>query len=113
MKYKYHFTSSPCYIILLIIVLSACGKKLDATYPTVDKITHSVYASGTIKSVAQYEAYSKVNGILDQLLVKEGDLVTKGQTILKLANKAQELGYENAKLLANYSSENSNLEWLN
>ena len=113
MKFKYHFTSSPCYIILLIIVLSACGKKLDATYPTVDKITHSVYASGTIKSVAQYEAYSKVNGILDQLLVKEGDLVTKGQTILKLANKAQELGYENAKLLANYSSENSNLEKLN
>ena len=113
MKYKLNFSSNHLYITLLLILLSACGKKPVAIYPTIHKITHSVYASGTIKSVAQYEVYSKVNGIVEQILVKEGAVVSKGQPILKLANKAQELSFENAKLLANYSSENANQEKLN
>lgn len=113
MKYKYHFNSSSPYVFILLLLLNACGKKIDIIYPSQEKITHSVYASGTIKSAAQYEVYSKVNGIIEQVLVNEGDRVLKGQAILKLANKAQELSYENAKLLANYSSENSNKEKLN
>jgi multidrug efflux pump subunit AcrA (membrane-fusion protein) len=81
-------------------------------HPTIENITSSVYASGTVKSLNQYEAFSKVNGIIASILVKEGDPIKKGQAILKLANQAQTLGFENAKLLANYSSSESNQEKL-
>lgn len=99
-------------ILLAAIIGSACGKKQDTIYPTVEAISASVYASGTIKSNNQYEVYSKVNGLIKKVLVKEGDLVKKGQPIFQLANTAQVLGYENAQLLANYSSEQSNNEKL-
>jgi HlyD family secretion protein len=96
----------------LLLVLSSCGHKQETMHPTIENITSSVYASGTVKSLNQYEAFSKVNGIIASILVKEGDPIKKGQAILKLANQAQTLGFENAKLLANYSSSESNQEKL-
>jgi multidrug efflux pump subunit AcrA (membrane-fusion protein) len=93
--------------------LMACGKKQETIHPISETITASVYASGTVKSVGQYEVYAKVNGIVQNVLVSEGSEVKKGQAIISLSNKAQELGYENAKLLANYSSTEANLEKLN
>jgi len=102
-----------CLAGIVLLVLISCGKRQESIFPTEEKITSSVYASGTIKSLSQYEVYSKVGGIIDQILVKEGDQVKMGQVIYHLSSKAQELSYENAKLLANYSSENSNQEKLN
>jgi len=112
MKYiKYYFINSllACFTLLS---LQFCTKKNIPVFPTEEKITSSVYASGIIKSFGQYEVYSKVGGIIDEVLVKEGDLVKKGQSIYKLANKTQALSFENAKLLANFSSENANQEKL-
>jgi RND family efflux transporter MFP subunit len=100
------------FLLISFFILFGCGKKQESIHPTVENITSSVYASGTVKSSSQYEVYSKVNGIIDKILVKEGDEVKKGQTIIALSNKAQVLGLENAKLLANYSSEESNQEKL-
>ncbi len=96
--------------IVILSIVTACGKKQDTIHPTIEKITSSVYASGIVKSRNQYEVYSKTNGLLTEVLVKEGEVVTKGQAIIKLANQAQSLSYENAQLLANYSSGESNQE---
>jgi multidrug efflux pump subunit AcrA (membrane-fusion protein) len=95
---------------LLFIFLSGCGKKVEKQYPQREDITQSVYASGTIKSKGQYEVYSKVAGIIEAILVKEGDLVKKGQTIIHLANTAQSLNYENAKQNAQFNSTITNKE---
>jgi multidrug efflux pump subunit AcrA (membrane-fusion protein) len=94
----------------LFIFLSGCGKKVEKQYPQREDITQSVYASGTIKSKGQYEVYSKVAGIIEAILVKEGDLVKKGQTIIHLANTAQSLNYENAKQNAQFNSTITNKE---
>jgi len=99
--------------ILGSVFLLACGKKQESILPSVETITSSVYASGTIKSLGQYEVYSKVNGIIEKLLVSEGAEVIKGQGIIALSNKAQALSFENAKLMASYSSAESNQEKLN
>ena len=109
---KYYFINSflACFIFLCI---QSCGKKQTSIFPSEEKITSSVYASGIIKSFAQYEVYSKVGGIIEEVLVKEGEIVKKDQPIYKLANKTQALIFENAKLLANFSSENANEEKLN
>jgi HlyD family secretion protein len=93
-----------------LIILIGCGKKQEKQYPLREDITQSVYASGTIKSKSQYEVYSKVSGIIESILVKEGDVVAKGQTIIQLANTAQSLNYENAKQNALFNSTQSNKE---
>ncbi len=101
------------FILIGFVLLMACGKKQESIHPISEKITSSVYASGTVKSTGQYEVYSKVNGIIENILVSEGTEVKKGQSIIVLSNKAQTLSLENANLLANYSSAESNQEKLN
>ena len=96
----------------MIACTYSCNTKSTFISPTFEKITNSVYASGTIKSKDQYQVYSKVNGIIKELYVKEGDLVSKGQVIMTLSNEAQALSYENAKQLAEFSSMVSNKEKL-
>jgi multidrug efflux pump subunit AcrA (membrane-fusion protein) len=68
--------------ILLAILFASCGNKETPIHPTFEKISSSVYASGIVKSRHQYDVYSKTNGLLTEILVKEGELVTKGQAIL-------------------------------
>jgi HlyD family secretion protein len=108
----YILKSKVCILVLATIAIFSCGKKQESIHPTIEKITSSVYASGTVKSIAQYDVYAKVNGIIENILVSEGAAVKKGQTIIALSNKAQALGLENAKLLANYSSAETNQEKL-
>jgi multidrug efflux pump subunit AcrA (membrane-fusion protein) len=108
-----YILKSKVYILVLAtIAIFSCSKKQESIHPTIEKITSSVYASGTVKSNAQYDVYAKVNGIIENILVSEGAEVKKGQTIIALSNKAQALGLENAKLLANYSSAETNQEKL-
>jgi HlyD family secretion protein len=108
----YILKSKVYFLVLATIAIFSCGKKQESIHPTIEKITSSVYASGTVKSIAQYDVYAKVNGIIENILVSEGAEVKKGQTIIALSNKAQALGLENAKLLANYSSAEANQEKL-
>jgi multidrug resistance efflux pump len=63
-------------------------------------------------SSGQYQVFSKVNGLVEKILVKEGDEVKSGQPLMILSNNLQALNYENAKLLANYSSATQNQEKL-
>ncbi len=93
-------------------MLFSCGKKNEAIHPIQESITHSVYASGTIKSSNQYDVFTKVNGIVEEIFVTEGQLVKKGQPILKLNNSNAALNYETAKIAANYNSIQSNTEKL-
>jgi multidrug efflux pump subunit AcrA (membrane-fusion protein) len=106
------FFRSLLFTAISIFVLISCNKQQESIHPTIEKITQSVYASGTVKSGSQYEVYAKVSGIIKNILVKEGELVKKGQSIIELSNTAQSLNYENAKLLAQYSSDNANQEKL-
>lgn len=108
---KYSFSKLLVVITMLAYTVS-CKQKQETIHPLIEKITQSVYASGTIKSNGQYDVYSKVNAVIQKVLIKEGDLVQKGQPIMQLTNTAQVLNLENAKLLASYSSERTNKEKL-
>ena len=57
----YILKSKVCILVLATIAIFSCGKKQESIHPTIEKITSSVYASGTIKSSSQYEVYTKVN----------------------------------------------------
>ena len=97
----------------IILALFSCKKKQETTQTTIENITESVYASGIVKSRNQYQVFSSVNGLIKKIFVTEGDLIKKGDPILSLVNETAQLNTENARLLADYSSVNANMEKLN
>jgi len=95
------------------MMLPSCRSKEEKVLPVKETITESVYASGIVKSTNQYNVFSTVNGLIAEILVKEGDEVEKGDTIIKLVNTNAQLNRENAELAAQYNSVNANTEKLN
>ena len=100
-------------LFFLIVFLYSCNSSLEKINPEVRSISQSVYASGIIKSRDQYQAYSTVNGIIEQLFVTEGDTVKKGQAILSVSNDVQKLNTENARLSSNFNDIAANQGKLN
>ncbi len=98
---------------LSVPFLICCKDKTEKIKPEIASITESIYASGIIKSVDQYQAFATVNGIIETIFVSEGDTVKKGQPILSLSNEAQKLNKENAELVAQFSDFNTNEDKLN
>jgi multidrug efflux pump subunit AcrA (membrane-fusion protein) len=102
------------YLLVLLVLLTAgCRKKQEQTSPVLQNISESVYASGVVKSKNQYQVFSKVTGIVDQLYVKEGDLVKKGQPIMKIFNQTARLTTENTALLVENNAIKANSDRLN
>jgi len=93
------------YMLVVVFFLCACNRKNNELIrPTVQNITESVYASGIVKSMHQYEVFSTVNGIIAQNVVAEGDTVYVGDIIVTLVNETPNLNTENARIAATYSS---------
>lgn len=90
------------------ILLLGCKDKVETLKPEKASITESVYASGLIKSKDQYLAYATINGIIENVYVRDGDKVKIGDPILSISNLTQQLNRENAALAANFSDLNSN-----
>ncbi len=100
-------------ILSLLLFFASCKSKQEKLKPTEEKITESVYASGIIISNNQYKVFSTVNGVIATIVVKEGDVVKKGDAIIRLVNTNAQLITENAALSANYSAATNNAEKLN
>jgi HlyD family secretion protein len=98
---------------IFLILLFSCKKKQEKIQPTVESITESVYASGIIKSKNQYKVFSTVSGLVNDVLVTEGDVVKKGDVLIKITNTTAALNTENAKITADYNAVHANAERLN
>jgi HlyD family secretion protein len=99
-------------LLLLAMTFLSCRQKTESTQPTIEKITESVYASGTIKSRNQYQLYATVNGIIKDIYVKEGDIVKKGSPLMKIQNETARLMAENARIAADYADVTNNADKL-
>jgi multidrug resistance efflux pump len=98
--------------LLWVLLLFSCKKKFEAIHPSQQKITESVYASGIVKSRDQYEVFSSVAGLVASVLVTEGDLVKKGDALIRITNTSARLNTDNARLAADYAAKNANTEKL-
>ena len=98
--------------VATLALLIACKGDGEKIRPSLEPISESIYASGIVKSVNQYEAYSPVSGIIDCVYVTEGTLISKGSPILSVSGKVQRLNEENAQLAAAFSSVHTNEEKL-
>ncbi len=94
-------------IFLFLISILSCKKAPEQIQPSIERISESVYASGIIKSKNQYQVYSSVGGLVQILLVKEGDVVKKGDRLFIVENEASKLTAENAKIAANFAEQNT------
>ena len=105
-------TNALTYFFLLVTILMSCKKQQEKTIPIIETISESVYASGIVKSKNQYKVFSTVNGLIDKVLVTEGDTVSKGDVIIKLQNSTAALNTENATIVANFNAVSANTEKL-
>lgn len=99
-------------LISLLFLVVSCGSDPEKIKPSVQDISESVYASGSLKSKDQYQIYPVVSGVIREILVDDGDPVKKGQLIMRIENTAQELNRENAALVADYNSVSFNQDKL-
>jgi HlyD family secretion protein len=95
------------------LLITSSKSKLEKTLPLQEAITESVYASSIVKSTNQCNVFSAVNGLIAEIVVKEGDEAKKGDAIIRLVNTNAQLNTENAALSANYNDINANAEELN
>ena len=95
------------------LILFACGKKAESTLPTIETITESVYASGSVESIDQYQVFASVNGIISSVNVAEGDVVDAKTKLFSIFNESSRINRENAELNAEFSDINSNNSKLN
>lgn len=98
--------------ILSIFILQSCNSKEEKTQPINENISESVYASGIIKSKNQYQVFSTVNGLIQEIIVKEGEPVKKGDPIIWITSETSKLNRENAKLAANDAKLSANINKL-
>lgn len=95
------------------MVFQSCGNKQEKTQAKVEDISESVYASGIVKSKNQYQVFSTVNGLIQEIIVREGGIVKKGDPIIVVLNETSKLNTENAKLAAEYAKLSANTNKLN
>lgn len=106
------------YIFLLFWGLTfGCGSEEDGIKARVGTITESVYASVTLQPDSMYDANAPISGIVDEVFVKEGDEINKGDALVKIKNEAPELSKQNAQLAlelarSNYSGQSTVLQGL-
>lgn len=84
--------------IPLILLTSGCKDQQDTITATNSPLTESVYSSIIIQPENAYEVYASVNGILDQIMVEEGSLVSRGTIMFKIKNTAPQLNVQNARV---------------
>jgi HlyD family secretion protein len=113
MKLK-HILIAIGVIIALLIVLKVTGaiggEKLEKV--TIEKadtktVIETVTASGKIQPETEVKLSSEVSGEVTELLVKEGDVVKKGQLLCKVRPDVLKSGYDRAR--ASYSSQKASV----
>jgi HlyD family secretion protein len=102
----------PLLLSIAALLIFGCGKKQEQFKATTENITESVYASGIVKSFNQYQAFPNVSGIITEIPVTEGQVIKKGDVIIRIDNSTAKLNRENAKLAAEFSDAKSNSDKL-
>ena len=113
MKLK-HIIIGVVVIVLLIVVLKVTGVigKENIEKVTVEKVgdktvIETVTASGKIQPETEVKLSSEVSGEVTELLVKEGDVVKKGQLLCKVRPDILQSGYE--RTVASYNAQKANV----
>lgn len=95
------------YFLLAFLILTAagCSKDDERAKPVRGNITESVYATVVVLPDSLYQVYAAVGGLVEQIMVEEGDTVRPGQPLMHITNTAPELNVRNARLALELAEE--------
>ncbi len=79
------------FISICVLCFVGCGNDVETTLPQRTDIVESVYASGVLKSKNQYEVFSRSNGLVKAIFVREGDEIHKGEPLFRIENGSSPL----------------------
>lgn len=94
--------------LMVFLVMASCSSKDNGILPMELTLTESVYASATVQPDSLYQVYASISGILDKVLVEEGDLITENNSLFEIINATPKLNTQNAKLALDLAKENFN-----
>ena len=83
--------------ITIGMLFSSCGKK-DPITPEIIDITDTVFGSGYITFSDEYWVTANTDGFILKSYIKEGDKVSKNQSLFQLSSEVQKLHTTNAKV---------------
>ncbi len=83
---------------MVLGLIVSCDRHEEKIFPQVTPITESVYSSVTVQPDSLYKAFAVVNGIVDENLVEEGEMVKKGDPVVQIINSNPKLNEENARI---------------
>ncbi|MFC5624729.1 efflux RND transporter periplasmic adaptor subunit [Algoriphagus winogradskyi] len=91
-------------VLPLSVIFLSCGSdSREPIQPEITGITESVYASGNIKAVDQYDAFTNASGPIQEIFVEEGDSVSIGTPLLAVFSEREKLSRENAEIAKAYA----------
>jgi len=94
-------------ISISILLLNACGKKIEETKPLRKNITETVFASGILVPENQYNLTSQSDGYLIELNFEEGDSVKTNDLLAIIENKPSDINSQSADMLLNIAKANT------
>lgn len=95
------------YILVVFYLINSCSEEKDFHIVSKGDITESVYASGIIESYNQYQVFPTINGIIKDILIDEGDIVSIGTPLVLITNNNTESNNKNAEIIAHYNDFNN------
>jgi HlyD family secretion protein len=89
MKKKKWLWISISAVVLIVILVMVFGGKKESREITIDKVevrslVENVLASGKIQPETEIKIQSQISGQIIELPIKEGDVVTQGQVLVKI-----------------------------
>jgi HlyD family secretion protein len=85
------------YFPLALLLLATCGQKQNTLHPVQKPLMEAIYASGFVVSEQEYQVYSLADGLVAEILAREGEPVKKGQAIVQVKSVQQSARYAMAK----------------
>jgi HlyD family secretion protein len=89
-----------------IAILSSSCNSEETTKPVKKSLTEAVYASGFLVAENEYNVYALSDGYIVEKLKKSGDLVAKGETILRIQSDVPAAKMEAALAAAKIAQQN-------
>ncbi|MCB9197312.1 MAG: efflux RND transporter periplasmic adaptor subunit [Flavobacteriales bacterium] len=80
----------------MLATLSSCSDEKKGIHPEQQPISHSIYASVTVKPAHLYTVYPQAAGIISNIFISEGDTVFSGEKIGSISNSNMEVNKEKA-----------------
>lgn len=96
----------PAFFIALNFAVFSCKNIEEPIQAEIITFTESVYASLSIQPDQLYNVHAAVNGIIKEVLVKEGDIIQRQSPLIEINKTNPETNLQNAKLAMDLAKRN-------